>query len=808
MSQIKKIFSMYIPLLLFFAFLFIAPKNILAGPEAEIKGSIQAKSDSSITVNNVEVFVTTSTKIESEMHVSLTFDSLKIGDYVIVDVEINSNGKLMASSISLINSHSNTFFQLHGTITAISDNSFFVNETEVLVDSNTIILTQFHSGIKFSDLKVGDEVTVKATQTGSNAYLAVFIMVETENSEQEVELEGKIEALTDSSLTVNNTVFVVNSSTIIISEEHGMLTLNDLTIGVKVSVRGFLREDSTYTALLIKVEDKDLAETDLELHGTISMVDSNSIVVSNVRCYVDSSTVIFSYNGSLLNLSDLQAGYVVEVKAVLQTDGTYRAVRIKLLNDMREEEIEIHGTIDAVNSNNISVGSYTIYINSETKIYSQTGQTLSFGDLTAGMYVKVHAFVQMGNYYASIIKVRDQNKTKIHVTGAIDSIEGNNITVQGVVFLTDANTEILSSDRTPMALSDLKAGQIVSVRAVLQLDGTKYAVQIRVNSYWRSAVIVEGPIDSLSGNSISVSGRTFLVDSSTVVIGNGTGMIDFASLTLGLNVEVKGTFDSSGILKARLIKVHEDHEYEVQGKIDSVGTTMIVVAGLTIYTDGNTVYYDEFDNLVTFDSLKAGQFVEVQYTKTALNENLAVKIEIEEQPGSVEFSGLVTSSSSGRVNFSNMSFSISSNTVFISSTYTPILSSQINAGQTVYVWASTDQNGNLEAQQVQVISGEVTEVADRGKESKVPAEFRLFQNYPNPFNPTTKISFTLAGNDKVTLKVYNVIGQEVAVLINGRQLSAGQHVVDFNGSNLSSGVYFYLLKAGSEVQIKKMILLK
>ena len=96
--------------------------------------------------------------------------------------------------------------------------------------------------------------------------------------------------------------------------------------------------------------------------------------------------------------------------------------------------------------------------------------------------------------------------------------------------------------------------------------------------------------------------------------------------------------------------------------------------------------------------------------------------------------------------------------------------------------------------------------------------FQLFQNYPNPFNPSTKIKFTLTpslslgervteGRVRATLKVFDILGREIATLVS-EEKPAGEYKVEFNGSNLPSGIYFYQLKAGSLVETKKMILLK
>jgi hypothetical protein len=89
----------------------------------------------------------------------------------------------------------------------------------------------------------------------------------------------------------------------------------------------------------------------------------------------------------------------------------------------------------------------------------------------------------------------------------------------------------------------------------------------------------------------------------------------------------------------------------------------------------------------------------------------------------------------------------------------------------------------------------------------VPATFTLQQNYPNPFNPTTEIDYSVPKNGFVTLKVYNVLGQEVTTLFSGVQ-HAGDYVASFDGSKFASGVYFYRLQAGATSITKKMVLMK
>lgn len=88
-----------------------------------------------------------------------------------------------------------------------------------------------------------------------------------------------------------------------------------------------------------------------------------------------------------------------------------------------------------------------------------------------------------------------------------------------------------------------------------------------------------------------------------------------------------------------------------------------------------------------------------------------------------------------------------------------------------------------------------------------PTEYKLEQNFPNPFNPTTVIRYQLPAKTFATLKIFDVLGKEVSILVN-EENEAGFHQVEFNGAGLASGVYLYSLQAGSFVQTNKFILLK
>ena len=119
--------------------------------------------------------------------------------------------------------------------------------------------------------------------------------------------------------------------------------------------------------------------------------------------------------------------------------------------------------------------------------------------------------------------------------------------------------------------------------------------------------------------------------------------------------------------------------------------------------------------------------------------------------------------------------------------------------------AAIDYEQNIFSSSVNVImnNNSVTDADD----DRLPSNFSLEQNYPNPFNPTTAISYQITAFSHVMLKVYDLLGREVATLVDEMK-QPGRYEVKFNGSNISSGTYFYRLQAGDFISTKKLVLMK
>jgi len=100
-----------------------------------------------------------------------------------------------------------------------------------------------------------------------------------------------------------------------------------------------------------------------------------------------------------------------------------------------------------------------------------------------------------------------------------------------------------------------------------------------------------------------------------------------------------------------------------------------------------------------------------------------------------------------------------------------------------------------------------TPSATEKDETTIPTSFALKQNYPNPFNPSTIINYELPIANDVDISIYNLLGQKVVTLVSEKQ-NAGYHQVEWNASNYTSGIYYYMIKAGDFQDVRKMILLR
>ncbi|MBX3008307.1 MAG: T9SS type A sorting domain-containing protein [Melioribacteraceae bacterium] len=128
--------------------------------------------------------------------------------------------------------------------------------------------------------------------------------------------------------------------------------------------------------------------------------------------------------------------------------------------------------------------------------------------------------------------------------------------------------------------------------------------------------------------------------------------------------------------------------------------------------------------------------------------------------------------------------------------------------EVLYTQGYTRGNSNDDPMPIVILDAQFTPVSVERISENIPADFFLEQNFPNPFNPSTQIKFGILHSSDVELKVFDLLGREVAILIDNELYSAGTYVVNFDAGNLASGIYIYRLTSGNNIVSKKMQLLK
>jgi hypothetical protein len=130
---------------------------------------------------------------------------------------------------------------------------------------------------------------------------------------------------------------------------------------------------------------------------------------------------------------------------------------------------------------------------------------------------------------------------------------------------------------------------------------------------------------------------------------------------------------------------------------------------------------------------------------------------------------------------------------------------KVNRGKIHFIWSSIDPF--TESSILFYRGGKLNTTDIAQSTTAEPSKFSLSQNYPNPFNPTTRLQFSVTQYEWVVLKVYDVLGREVATLVNEQKVP-GSYNVEWNADHFASGVYFYQMKVGSFSDVKKMLLIK
>lgn len=504
----------------------------------EIKGFISFINSASFIVNKYTFKIDTNTTIVKKDY-PISFDSLKLNDLVEVKAVKTSDSTYLAIKIELEDWNDEghySEFEIRGKIEDLSDSTIMVNSFTFKVDAQTKITGHEDLPLSYSDLQIGQVVEVEGYLLMDGSYLATKIHLEDESDDsQEIEVRGVIESVGADYVVVQNYRYYITAITKIKLGENLYGTIADLLPGQFVEIEARKQSDGSLLAYKIKV--KEVFENEFEFSGFVDSVGVDFLILSGRLVYLDSSTLYYGNDRSLLTLADIRKGQRVEVKGSLQIDGSVLARKIKM-ERLWSEFFETTGTIENLGSDWLIVNGFTFKIDSATIVMGHQHTLIQFSDLQMGQWVEIKARpLTDGSFLALRVKVEDRNEGQIELTGQIDSLTAGSITVAGFIFTVDSTTIVLDLQKNSMPFSDLQSGQLVEIKGMLQANGSFIAVRISLEDC-PSLTEFAGTVIGITGQSLIVSGPEVIVDGNTVLLDANYQSLTLSNFGLGDQVTV------------------------------------------------------------------------------------------------------------------------------------------------------------------------------------------------------------------------------------------------------------------------------
>ncbi|MFQ5630318.1 MAG: DUF5666 domain-containing protein, partial [bacterium] len=455
------------------------------------------------------------------------------------------------------------------------------------------------------NLRLGELVEVKARTRNGLPPLAERIKRKDEN-DADIEVEGVILAIVDSSITVGQFTFRITTSTIILDADNNFIALSDLRTGLVVEVHANVGENNTFIATRIKVEDVEANE--IEVKGFIDALTDSSLTVSGSTFLVDDSTEVLDDDGVASNFEALKIGMFIEIHGEVSFTGTLRAKQIKI-EDFLQDEIEIRSAITAIGNDTLYVTGITFFVDAGTQITGNDGLPIDFASLTVGTIVEIRANLQDGKWMASRIHIEDRIDAVVEVRGKIESLlNGSFLTYSHRVVVTNA-TLFFDNQNQPSSFAALAIGDFVEVKAQLLPDSSLVALRVKKEDNGGDEIELTGGISAFAVNLIIVSGATFAVDANTAILDNNQQPITFQDLHQGEVVQVKAQRQGDGTLLAVRIKMEDRRA--ITGFITTASPGLVAVQGIVHNLTEKSVLSDARNQPINAQALKANQLVQI-----------------------------------------------------------------------------------------------------------------------------------------------------------------------------------------------------
>jgi len=375
--------------------------------------------------------------------------------------------------------------EFHGQVTAIDGTTLTVGDRTVTVTDATVI-RQNGANVALSAIAVGSFVEIDGALQADGTVLARRISIEDEQHEAgRVALVGALTAIDGNKLTVGGVLVTLSASTEILRGDV-KVDASTLKIGDRLLVRGQVQADQSIAATRVRVlGDDDQEEEDFHVTGEVTAVSSDrgTFSIGDTLMAVDAHTQFEGFGGPA-SLADLKVGDRVDAEVVKQADGSLLAKEVRRFHPPQPPSPAIIavGPIEAVSESSITVASIAFSLSSQT-IIRRGDATVALSDLKVGDSALVKGRPSGAGPVADVILVAPGQPPEelVAVTGPIEAVGTDSVTVAGKLFKVDTHTVIVRG-RTNVSLASLAVGEMAEVQAAVSSDGTLVALLVRVQA--------------------------------------------------------------------------------------------------------------------------------------------------------------------------------------------------------------------------------------------------------------------------------------------------------------------------------------
>ena len=352
--------------------------------------------------------------------------------------------------------------------------------------TDATVIRQNGANVALSAIAVGSFVEIDGALQADGTVLARRISIEDEQHEAgRVALVGALTAIDGNKLTVGGVLVTLSASTEILRGDV-KVDASTLKIGDRLLVRGQVQADQSIAATRVRVlGDDDQEEEDFHVTGEVTAVSSDrgTFSIGDTLMAVDAHTQFEGFGGPA-SLADLKVGDRVDAEVVKQADGSLLAKEVRRFHPPQPPSPAIIavGPIEAVSESSITVASIAFSVSSQT-IIRRGDATVALSDLKVGDSALVKGRPSGAGPVADVILVAPGQPPEelVAVTGPIEAVGTDSVTVAGKLFKVDTHTVIVRG-RTNVSLASLAVGEMAEVQAAVSSDGTLVALLVRVQA--------------------------------------------------------------------------------------------------------------------------------------------------------------------------------------------------------------------------------------------------------------------------------------------------------------------------------------